>query len=153
RALGHLQQAEAGGVPEADQARLHYRLGQAYFHSGDLARAIEMLGRSVATGADNPAEGYGLLVQAHLEQTRPDREAALRATRKLLDNSNDEGLSAPARPQRGELLLRPGLRGEALKVLERIGPTTPRALRSQARCLLARCCQDEGLWAKAAPLW
>src|SRR5262245_1016960 len=38
RALGHLQQAEAHGVPEADQPRLHYRLGQAYFHSGDLAR-------------------------------------------------------------------------------------------------------------------
>src|SRR5262249_33459430 len=61
RAAQHLDFAEAKGVPADDLPRLQYQLGKLLYQSGELPRAIEYLARSVAKGADDPAEGYALL--------------------------------------------------------------------------------------------
>ena len=46
-----------------------------------------------------------------------------------------------------------GLRADAVKELERIGPKASLAVRVKARLLQARCCEEDGLWSKAIPLW
>src|SRR5262249_8754235 len=44
-------------------------------------------------------------------------------------------------------------RGEAIKMLRLIGPAAPRHVRLKARHLQAECCQEEGRWSEAVPLW
>src|SRR5437764_114076 len=78
---------------------LQYALGKLLYQSGDgeLPRAIDYLARSTAKGADDPAEGYGLLAQAYLRLRPPDLDAALAANQKQIDHSDDEVVLAPAR--------------------------------------------------------
>ncbi|HEX9373194.1 MAG TPA: tetratricopeptide repeat protein, partial [Roseiflexaceae bacterium] len=64
-----------------------------------------------------------------------------------------ESAAAPAWLLRAELLLRTGLRAEALKVLRGIGSGAPREVRLQARYLQARTSQEERQFAQAIPLW
>jgi len=154
KALDQFQQAEALGVPAADLPRLQYRIGALLFlRSGDLPRAIDYLSRSIAQGAEDPAAGYALLVTAYLHLQPPDYDAALKANQKQLEVTVSEEATAPARLRRGEILFNKGLRLDAIKVLERIGPTAPPAVRYAARFLQARCCMEEELWNKAVPLW
>jgi tetratricopeptide (TPR) repeat protein len=150
----HLEQAEAQGVPQSDLARLHYHLGKLLYQSGgELARVIGYLARGVAKGADDPAEGYGMLAQAYLRRQPPDIDAALLANQKQLETTDDEAVMGQARLRRAELLLHKGRRPDALNVLRYIGPHAPPLVRTKARYLQARCAQEEGLYAQAVPLW
>jgi tetratricopeptide (TPR) repeat protein len=154
KALEHLQQAEALGVPAGDLPRLQYRIGILLFHFGkDWPRTIDYLSRSIAHGADDPATGYDLLTTAELRLQPPDLDAALKTNQKELEATNSEEAAAAVRLRRAEILLNKNLRLEAIKVLERIGPTAPPQVRHAARFLQARCCFEEGLWNKAVPLW
>jgi tetratricopeptide (TPR) repeat protein len=154
KALDQLQQAENLGVAADDQPRLQYRIGKLLFQSdGNLPRAIDYLNRSVAQGAEDPATGFGMLTLAYLRLQPPDHDGALKANQKQLEVIASEEAAAPVRLLRGEILFNKGLRQEAIRVLERIGPTAPPTVRRTARFLQARCCQEEQLWNKAVPLW
>jgi TolA-binding protein len=150
----HLEQAEAQGLPPEDQPRLHYYLGKLLFLSGgDLPRVIDYLSHNTARGAEDLAEGYGLLTQAYLRLRPPDVEAALRANAKQLENTDDEVSAGTARLLRAELLLGKQQRAEALAVLRYVGPNAPADVRLKARYLQARCAQEEGFFSQAVPLW
>jgi predicted negative regulator of RcsB-dependent stress response len=150
----HLAQAEAAGVAAQDLPRLHYYLGKLLYQSGgELPRIIEYLSRSTAQGADDPAEGYGMLAQAYQRLQPPDIDAALLAIQKQLENTDDETVAAQARLQRAGLLLGKGRRADALNALRSIGATAPLPVRTRARYLQARCAQEEGLYTQALPLW
>lgn len=155
RARNHLEQAEHIGIPEADRARLAYRLGKTYAAlDADPQRIIDYLNWSIQDAADNPFEAYSLLAQAYLRLPTPDLRGALEATRKqlALPNADDAGLAAP-RLLCGELLRRLDQPDEARKVLARIGPGAPADILFRARYQRARLLQDEGSWAEAALLW
>jgi tetratricopeptide (TPR) repeat protein len=153
-ALAHLAQAEALGVAEEDQPSLWYGLGRlTYLTGGDMARAVEYLGRGLPQGADNPAEGYGLLAQAYLRLPAPNLEAALQANQRQLDYGRGDRALASARLIRGEILFRLEKFADAVKVLERVSPTAPPEVRQRADFLLAQSAEKAGLWGKAGPLW
>ncbi|HWY87672.1 MAG TPA: tetratricopeptide repeat protein, partial [Gemmataceae bacterium] len=156
RAMDHLEEALALGVASADLAPLKYRIGFTLYKQGkDPKRAIDLMTQSVEKGADRPAQGYGVLVQAYLALPKPNLEAALGASQRQLELAGDRNLEemAQARLTRGELLLRKHQRPDALKELELIGKEAPRALRLKARFLQARICEEEGLWNKSIPVW
>jgi len=156
KTIDHLEEAMALGVSSADMPYLKYRLGLTLYRKGkEIRRAIDLMAQSVDKGADRPALGYGLLVEAYLALPKPNLEAALNASQKQLELTDDRNVeeSAQARLTRSELLLRKEQRPEALKELERIGATAPRALRLKARLLQARICEEEGLWKRAIPVW
>lgn len=154
KALKEFEQAEALGVSAGDLPRLQYQIGSLLCQGGgDLRRAIEYLNRSIAEGADDPVAGYGLLVTALLRLQPPDYEGALRASQKQLEATASDEATAAVRFRRAEILIDHGMRAEAIRVLERIGPTAPPAVRLAARSLQARCCMEEELWNMAVPLW
>ena len=102
-----LDEAEKQGVPEADQAKLQYRLGKVgfYLQSEPASKVADCLAASV-TAADDKAEGYNLLTDAYLRLTPPNLEAALAANEQLrLLMAPDETL-ARAKLKGGEILLR-----------------------------------------------
>ena len=81
-------------------------LGLAYFQGGgDPQRVVDRLSWSVAEGAEEPFEAYGILAQAYLRLPKPDLHGALEATRKqlALPTANESALAAP-RLLCGELL-------------------------------------------------
>ena len=152
----HLEEALLIGVGPGDFLPLQYRLGVTLFQQGkELKRALELMSQSVDKGADRPALGYGLLVKAYLSQPKPNLEAALLASQKQLELTDDRNVEemALARLTRAELLLEREQRQEALKELERISPNAPRGTRLKARLLQTRLCAEEGLWNRAIPLW
>src|SRR5262249_23715584 len=152
--LNHLGQAEAGGVAEEDWTQLWYALGKALqLSGGDAQRVVNYLRHALPEGADNPAEGYGLLAQAYLRLPTPNLEAALEANQKQLDLSSTEEIHLAARLARGEILARLQRYPEAVKILALVGPSAPAAVRLRARFLQAGCCEKAGLWGKAVPLW
>jgi hypothetical protein len=150
----HLESAQLHGVSPTDRARLQYLRGKLLFLSGgDLARCVDLLSKSLPDGADQAGDGYGLLVQAYLKKPVPDIDGALAANLKQMDYYDDDASLNQARLLRGELLLKKDLRVEAIKALDGIGPRAPQALRLKARALMARAATEEGLWARAVPLW
>jgi tetratricopeptide (TPR) repeat protein len=154
KARFHFQEAEQLGVPEEDQPRLCQRLGITLHHTGaEAPRVLDYL-RRFPEASDDLAEYYTALTQTYLRLPVPDVRAALAANQKLLalPTAND-AILAPARLLRGELLLQLKDSAEARKVLERIGPTAPPAIRSRARLLAAQSYLEEGTWDKAAELW
>ncbi len=154
KALEHLKQALALGVPEEDRPALFYRLGLVLYQLGtDPDKAIEYLSKGVDGGSDQSARGYGILVQLYLAQPKVDLDAALAANHKQLLYTEDEAELHKARLVRGELLFRKGKRKDALSELAAIGPQVPRELRLKARQLQTRCCDDEGWWERAIPLY
>jgi tetratricopeptide (TPR) repeat protein len=155
KARFHLLQADALGVPEADRPRLAYRLGKVSAHTGaDPQRVIDYLAPSIEDGADDPAEGYGMLAQAYLRLPHPNLEAALDANQKQLDQPTlNDDILAPARLLRGELLLRLQQPAEAHKVLKRIHPNGPADVYCRSRRLLAASCQQYEQWDEAAHFW
>lgn len=150
-----LEEAQAQGVPDADQPALLYRRGKALaLMQADPKQIIDLLTRSIERGADDPFEGHGLLAQAYLRLPAPDLSSALLANEKQLEQPTiDEKKLAPVRLQRGELLLRLNRPEDARRVLGRIGPQAPPALQAQARFLRARSLQEEQRWEEAAALW
>jgi predicted negative regulator of RcsB-dependent stress response len=154
KAAMHLELAELRGVPPPDQARLTYLRGKlAYLSGGNMPRAIELLTQSLPGGADNPGEGFAMLVQAQLHKPVPDLEGALEANLKQLEFCDDETMLTQARLLRGELLLKKEMRGEAIKALEAIGTKAPLAVRLKARYLQSKAAMEEGMWGRAIPWW
>jgi hypothetical protein len=153
-ALAHLERAEALGVPDADRPRLGYALGKLLYQTGgDPQRVVDLLATSVPQGADNLVEAYSLLADAHGRAPIPNLEAALQANQRVLDNSSDDRVLVPAYVARAEILMRLERCREALAFLERVGLASPPEVRLRARLLQAQCCEREGLWNKAVPVW
>lgn len=156
-AVEHLDKANASGVvAAADRAPLQYRLGYALYQQNlDLPRALELMTLGVEKGAEQPLAAHQVLLQAHLQRTPLDVDAARAAVRRVIDLTPErdvEGL-ALARVQHAELLLRKDLRNEAYNELERVGPKVSRAVRVKARLLQARSCEEDSQWNKAIPIW
>lgn len=150
KALNHLQQAEAMGLPAQLTSRLNYRLGQLFFQAGtDWAQAAVYLKKALEGGAEPLAPGYVLLTQAYLKQNPPDLDGALAANQKVLEYSDSE----EAFLQRGEILVQKSLPQEALKALERVSSRAPSDLRRRALQLQTACCEEAGLWNRAIPLY
>jgi tetratricopeptide (TPR) repeat protein len=156
RVVEHLEEALQLGSDERDLPALEYRLGWAlYALSRDVPRALELMSRAIDRGAEQPLEGYRLLLRAYLQLPVPDYEAALAASRKVVELTDDRDADALAqgRLNHAELLLRRDQRAEAIRELDRIGPKVSRPLRARARLLEATNCEHEGMWSKALLLW
>jgi hypothetical protein len=156
RAVEHLEKATALGVSDADTPALQYRLGYSlYQDSADLPRALELLGQAVEKGAERPLQGYQMLVQANLGLSPPNLDGALSASRRILDLTPEREVAAiaQARLQHGELLVRKGTKADAIKELDRISLKAPHEVRIKAKLLQARCCEEDGLWSRAIPIW
>ncbi len=151
----HLKRAEMlDNVPPADRARLTFLLGKLTFLSGgDVLVAIDLLSRSLPGGAENPAEGYGMLVQCYLRKLAPDLDAALDANLHQLETCEDEAGRTQAWLTRGELFLKKEQRGEAIKALDQAAAKATPKVRLQCRLMQAKAAMDEGLWARAVPWW
>ncbi|MBV9126000.1 MAG: tetratricopeptide repeat protein, partial [Planctomycetes bacterium] len=119
-----------------------------------LPRSIDYLKRSLPRGTEDAAEGYRQLTQAYLHLPQPNLEGALAANEQLLALPMDnENLLAPARLERGELLLRLQRREEARQTLAHITPRAPGDIYVRARALRASLCQQDELWPEAQKLW
>lgn len=154
KALEYLEKALAIGVPEVDVPALHHRLGVMLYRRGeDLERAVELMAQSVEQGADRPREAYELLVQAQLHLPAPDLDAALAASQKILELTDDPAQVGPVRYLRAELLLRQEKRLDAIKELDRISGKIPAELRVKTRLLQAQISEQERLWHRAATYW
>lgn len=154
KAVDYLERALAIGVPAADVPALHHRLGTLlYRRRENVSRAVELMAQSVAQGADQPGPAYALLVEAYLDQSPPNLDAALAASQKMLELAADAESTGQARWLRGDLLVRNEQRVEALKELDRISGAISPALRVKTRLLQARICAEEGLWLRAATSW
>ncbi len=156
RAVEYLERAQQLGADERDLPALEYRLGWAlYAQNRDVARALELMARSIDNGAEQLLDGYQLLMQAYLKLPVPDLEAALAASRKVVELTDDRDVDAVAKARfaHAELLLRKEQRAEAIKELDRIGAKVARPLRAKSRLLAARLCEQEQMWPKALALW
>ncbi len=156
RAAEQLEQAHALGIADGDRTALQYRLGYALLQQGkDVPRAVELLVLSVEKGAEQPLQGYQLLMQANLQLPKPNLDGALAALQRILDltPSRDVEALAQARLQQAEILLRKEQRSEAVKALELIDAKAPRPIRIKARLLQARCLEEDGHWDKAIAIW
>ena len=156
RVVDELEEAMQLGVDEADMAPLQYRLGRALYAQGrDLPRALEFMARSADRGTEQRLAAYQLLVEAYLKLPVPDIDAALDASRHVIDltDEREAEVLAQARLTHADLLLRKEQRVEAVKELERIGSSVSRPLQTQARLLQVRACEAEGLWAQARAAW
>ena len=154
KAIAHLEKARTLGVSEEDTPALLFRLGVALYEDGtDLERALDLIATSVATGTDEPARGYALLVQGYLRLPRPDLEAALSANQKQLQYAETETEAQEARLLGGDLLLRLGKAHEALEVLKPIGSKAAKEVRIRTRLLQTQCCQQENQYLEAIGYW
>lgn len=160
-ARDHLERANEQGVAEADKPKLTYRLGKVWQLTGaDPPQTVAALLKA-AEVADDPAEGYGLLAQAHLRQQPPDTAAAVDATRKQLakamPSSNPRQL-AEARFRLGELLLSLKIdkdkeTKEARLYLGKIEADAPAEQFYAARRLMAQSLEETQEWSAAARNW
>jgi tetratricopeptide (TPR) repeat protein len=155
QARQHLEEAEQLGVPAEDRTRSQYRLARAWYLTGAEAPRVLSLLNLTLDAADDLTQAYEMLTQVNLQLLQPNLVAALEANAKQLALPTDnEDLLAPARLQRGELLLRLQKSDEARKVLARIRPSArPPEVYARARLLRAQSCQQDGLWQEAAALW
>jgi len=86
RAVEQLEQAGVLGVAAKDEARLRYRLGYCLYQQGkDVPRALGLMAEAVEKGAEQPLQGYQLLVRANLERRPPNLDGALDASVRVLD--------------------------------------------------------------------
>ena len=108
-AAQHLEKAHALGVADPDRAPLQYRLGYALLQQGkDTSRALELMMLSVEKAAEQPLEGYQLLVDSYMKlQPKPNLDGALRANQRILDLTPPRDVDAlgAARLQQAEVLL------------------------------------------------
>jgi hypothetical protein len=156
RAVELFDKAMGYQCAERDWPALQYRLGLCLYRlERDRERALDLMNRAVDQGADQPADGYGILVQAYLQAPQPNLEAALAANQKQLEHISDpRGLALMrARLVRAEILMRREQRLDALRELDRIGADAPAEVRLPARQLQIRCAEEEGQWRRALEWW
>jgi tetratricopeptide (TPR) repeat protein len=156
RVIEQLEEALQLGVDEEDVAPLQYRLGRALLSlNRDVPRALELMARSADRGAENKLAAYQELADAYLKLAVPDIDAALDASHRVIDLTDEREVDtlAQARLALAELLLRKEQRLDAIRELERIGPPASRPLRTKARLLQVRTCESEGQWAQALAAW
>src|SRR5262249_36137274 len=118
RAAEHLENAFTLGVDRADRAALHYRLGYCLCQqNSDRKRALELMAQGIDRGAEQPVEGYKLLVKGYLLRKPPDVEAARSVARRVIDLTPESDIDAvsAARLQLGELLMTKETRADAIK--------------------------------------
>jgi hypothetical protein len=148
-----LEQANSPDLPQADQPRLHFQLGQCYFHLNEAPeKIIEQLAAGLPLGADNKPEGYAQLA----EQCRQvkDIDGALKAYNDLLQLPQvPDTFFWTANLNSGELLLQKNDITGARRALEKIKPPAPIKELRKARSLLAQGYQTEGQWELAAAQW
>ena len=73
----HLEEALAHGGASEDKAALQYRLGYSLYQlNRDVPRALELVTLGVEKGAEQPLQGYQLLVDAYLKRTPPNVDGA-----------------------------------------------------------------------------
>jgi tetratricopeptide (TPR) repeat protein len=150
----YLEEASRGRLPEHDAGRVRYGLAKVADKLGDNVEQVAALLAASAEYADDPVEGWSLLIESYLKLPKPDLEGARKANEKLraVLPATEEAL-APAFLQEGEILLGQGKPEEARKALEKITVRAPAPLYAKARRLLARSFQDERRWSDAAALW
>lgn len=154
RARHHLEQADARGVAPTEIARLRYRLGKVWFHTGENPQRVVDCLVANADSADDRVEGFGMIAESYLRLPKPDVRAALEANQKQLSQpTDDERLLAPARLLRGELFLRVKEPAAARDALARIPNSVAPDILARARYLRASIAQEEGLWAEAVQSW
>jgi tetratricopeptide (TPR) repeat protein len=157
QARSHLERAEELGLADVDSFKLSYRLAKVlYRQDEDPRKILERLLPSIDEGADDPYDGYYMLAQTYLRlpEKEQDLQAALAANSKLLELPQDKDyVLAPARLQRGDILLRLHKADAAREALEKVGSQAPPEVLSQARYLLAWSHQQEAHWQKALALW
>jgi hypothetical protein len=156
RAIEHLEEAQALqlSADDRDGAALQYRLGRALYALGrDVPRALDLMARSIDKGAEQPLAAYQMLLQAYHKV--PDLDAAIEASRKVIELTDERDPDAPAQARLShvELLLRKQLVAEAIKELDRIGPKVSRPLRLKAKLMQVSWCEQEGMWSKALAIW
>lgn len=153
-AKAQLQLAEAAGVPEDLQPRLWFLLGKVLFAANsDREQIIFYLDKALPKGTDDPAEGYGMLVDLYLRGPNPDVTLALKANEMQIKHSNDETVLSPARLLRGQLLVQQERYDSALAVLLRIPDDAPASIRHRSLFLQAIATEAKEQWHEAAPLW
>lgn len=152
----HLEQADRIGVSDTDRPKLNYVLAKSAVLRGlEPAPALAALAQSI-DAADDAAEAYGLLAQAHLKMEPPDLNAALEATKQQLAKASpatDGRWLAAARLRLGSLYLKMNNSKEGRTVLERIGNDSPPEVFFGARALLAENYETAHEWAKASRNW
>jgi tetratricopeptide (TPR) repeat protein len=154
KARQEFDQALGSGVPEADQAKLNYRLGKVMLLlGGDATKIVALLEKSAE--ADNAAEGYGMLAMAYTRLATPDLGKALKASREQLDRAlrtSDVRLQTSARFQLGKLYLQLKMDKDARQMLARVGQEVPEEF-YEARRLLGESYEQTGEWDNAARNW
>lgn len=152
----HLEQADRIGVSDSDRPKLNYFLAKSAVLRGlDPAPSLAALAQSI-DAADDAAEAYGLLAQAHLKMEPPDLNAALEATKQQLAKAGpgtDARWLAAARLRLGSLYLKLNNPKEGRAVLERLGNDSPPEVFFGARALLAENYETSQEWAKASRNW
>lgn len=150
----HLEEAMQLGIPRELQPRLHYRLAHAWLRTGgDKPRILEYLNQALGQGAEDRAEAFGLLAQAHLLPPADVRAALDVNAKQLAQPTADERVLAPARLLRGELLVQQREFAKAREALRSLGRAALPAQQARSRFLLAQCHQEEQQWQLAAALW
>jgi tetratricopeptide (TPR) repeat protein len=153
QARQQLDRAVNLGVADADRPRLQYRLARALFMLEETPERIVQLLTGVVDKADDPVEGYQMLIQTLLHTPHPDLKAALEANEKLRNIiSIPDEAAAYARLQAGEIQLQLGQPEEAHKVLRLIGNSAPPKVQVRARALQVRSYMDQSKWDQAASL-
>jgi tetratricopeptide (TPR) repeat protein len=156
RAVEHFETARQLVPDEQDVPALEYRLGCALYALGrDVPDALDLMTRNIERGTDQPLDGYKLLLEANQKLPTPDLAAALAASRKVVELTDDRDADGVARARlaHARLLLRMERRADAIKELERVGARVSRPLRVEARLLAIENCEQEGMYAKVLTLW
>jgi tetratricopeptide (TPR) repeat protein len=155
RVREHLEQAQALGLDEQDEPRLHFALAQCYLRSDEPPEhVVAELTAGLPSGTDKPAEGYALLAEKCRQCKPPDVDGALEAYRQLLNLPNvPDSLFWTANLASGELLLQKKDVAGARRALEKVKAPAPVKLQRKAHQLMAQSFQEAKEWEKAAAQW
>ncbi len=155
-AVGHLEQAREFGVLDSDKSALDYRHGYALLqYQKDVPWAMELMMTTIEAEADQKLAAYRMLLETQLKQAKPNLDAALALSGRVVDliPDSDPESAAKARFQRSDLFIKKGQRQEAMQELSRISPKASHGLRIKARLLQAQCHEEEGDWSLALGIW
>ncbi len=150
----HFEQAEAAGVPSADQPKLAFRLAKAMFLTGADPKLI-LNKLQQADDADAPADRWGLQADVLMKLPEPNVGEAIAATKeqiRLID-PNDGKSRAQAYSRLAGLHLRQNDLSSASQALQEIHASDSQEVFDSSRVLAARCEQANHRYAPAAAAW